>query len=213
MIQARVLIIDDNVAVLQSLRLVLKDSFSKVAAVSDPQLIPAIIREGNVDVVLLDMNFGKGKMDGADGIFWLNRIKRYSCLENPPSVVLITAFSGIDLAVNCMKQGADDFIQKPWDNAQLVQKVAEAVKKHREATLRQKSVSEEKEENRVQVNVGAKEEPTEKSLNTTSSLAEMEREHIREVIREHNGNIKAAAKALGISRSTLYSKMKRYGLV
>ena len=207
MIEARILIIDDNVAVLQSLRLVLKSSFSTVVAVSDPQLIPAIINKENMDVVLLDMNFGKGKMDGKDGLFWLDRIKHRSGLDRPPAVVLITAFGDISLAVDSLKQGGDDFIQKPWDNDVLIRKVTEAVEKRKEGM---RDLGMRKEE------LGGRSEGDSSLQSSTpkaSPLTDMEREHVRKVLAECGGNLSRTAKTLGISRSTLYGKMKRYGLI
>ena len=211
MTQARILIIDDNVAVLQSLRLVLKGAFSTVVAVSDPQLIPAIIKEENIDVVLLDMNFGKGKMDGQDGLFWLDRIKHRSDLDDPPAVVLITAFGDIGLAVESLKQGGDDFIQKPWDNADLIQKITEALEKRREKkTLSPSMVFAPPPTPPV---TGESNPPSREGLGGGSlPLTDLEREHIRKVMSECGGNMTMAAKALGISRTTLYSKLKRYGL-
>ena len=248
MIEARILIIDDNVAVLQSLRLVLKSSFSTVVAVSDPQLIPAIINKENVDVVLLDMNFGKGKMDGKDGLFWLDRIKHRSGIDRPPAVVLITAFGDISLAVDSLKQGGDDFIQKPWDNDVLIRKVTEAVEKRKEGirladyqtgrltdecrgsgsdaealSYSLNGLSSESQQTRLFGRV-AKDEGEAKakvcksdSLKETGKseglLSDMEREHVRKVLAECGGNLSRTAKTLGISRSTLYGKMKRYGLI
>lgn len=207
MIQARVLIIDDNVAVLQSLRLVLKSSFSTVVAVSDPQLIPAIINKENMDVVLLDMNFGKGKMDGKDGLFWLDRIKHRSGLDHPPAVVLITAFGDISLAVDSLKQGGDDFIQKPWDNAVLIRKIMEAVEKRREK-MNELRMRDEESGDRSE-----EDSSLQSSIPKASPLTDMEREHVRKVLAECGGNLSRTAKTLGISRSTLYGKMKRYGLI
>ncbi|MBR3021230.1 MAG: DNA-binding response regulator [Bacteroidaceae bacterium] len=206
MIQAHILIIDDNVAVLQSLRLVLKSVFSTVAAVDDPTLIPAIISKESIDVVLLDMNFGKGKMDGKDGLFWLDRIKHRSGLDNPPAVVLITAFGDVNLAVDSLKQGADDFIQKPWDNAQLIQKLTEAVEKRSEKMKESRIRNEE---------LGGRSEgdsSLQSSIPKASPLTDLEREHIRKVLADNGGKVAAAAKVLGISRQALYDKMKRYGL-
>jgi DNA-binding NtrC family response regulator len=210
MIQARILIIDDNVAVLKSLHLVLKGAFSTVVAVSDPQLIPALIKEENVDVVLLDMNFGRGKMDGKDGLFWLDRIKHRSGLDCPPAVVLITAFGDIGLAVDSLKQGGDDFIQKPWDNTELIQKITEAAEKRRVAFSQPKAPAHPKEEDRLPHPI-LKEGETGKG--DTAHLSDLERDHIRKVLDECGGNLTAASKKLGISRTTLYSKMKRYGLI
>lgn len=98
----KLLIIDDNVAVRTSLRLLLSDHFDEIAAVGDPQLIPALLAPGNVDVILLDMNFDNQKLDGSDGLFWLSRIKDS---PDPPAVVLITAFGDVPLAVESMKRG------------------------------------------------------------------------------------------------------------
>ena len=132
--QAKILVIDDNTAVLTTLRMVLKSSFSTVVAVSDPKLIPALISQGDVDAVLLDMNFGSDRLDGQDGLFWLDRIMNRSNLENPPAVVMITAFGDINLAVQSLKKGASDFIQKPWDNNDLIVKLSEAIEKRNART-------------------------------------------------------------------------------
>ena len=123
MTDAKILVIDDNTAVLSTLKIVLKSVFRTVVAVSDPQLIPALISAGDVDAVLLDMNFGSDKLDGQDGLFWLDRIMSRSGLDNPPAVVMITAFGDVGLAVTSLKKGALDFIQKPWDNNDLIRKL------------------------------------------------------------------------------------------
>lgn len=213
MIQARILIIDDNMAVLQSLRLVLKGAFSTVVAVNDPQLIPALIKEENMDVVLLDMNFGRGKMDGKDGLFWLDRIKHRSGLDCPPAVVLITAFGDIGLAVDSLKQGGDDFIQKPWDNTALIQKITEAVEKRRKASPLPSPGGKEAADGRNPSPLPQEEKGEAAGKGDTAHLSDFEREHIRKVLNECSGNVAAAARTLGISRTSLYNKMKRYGLI
>ena len=195
--QAKVLVIDDNTAVLSTLRIVLKSSFSTVVAVADPKLIPALISQGDVDAVLLDMNFGSDRLDGQDGLFWLDRIMNRSGLENPPAVVMITAFGDISLAVQSLKKGASDFIQKPWDNNDLVTKLSEAIDKRdaraREAQDAATDTSNDDEE-------GA------------STLEEMEKQAIRKVLEQSDRNLSVAADKLGVSRQTLYNKMKRYGI-
>ena len=100
--QAKILVIDDNTAVLTTLRMVLKSSFSTVVAVSDPKLIPALISQGDVDAVLLDMNFGSDRLDGQDGLFWLDRIMNRSGLENPPAVVMIIPISNAPLTLRAV---------------------------------------------------------------------------------------------------------------
>ena len=114
---AKIIVVDDNEAILRSLRTVLSHEFKTIVTVSSPVLLPALLRNGDVDLVLLDMNFGTGKQGGGEGLFWLDRILE---LKNPPAVILITAFGDIELAVSSLKKGATDFIVKPWDNTRLV---------------------------------------------------------------------------------------------
>lgn len=123
MINGKIIVVDDNEAVLKTLRTILSREFKTVVCVSVPTLLPALLREEDVDVVLLDMNFGTGKQSGGEGLFWLDRIREH---PNPPEVVLITAFGDIELAIASLKRGAADFIVKPWDNDKLVSTVKAA---------------------------------------------------------------------------------------
>lgn len=198
MTDAKILVIDDNMAVLSTLKIVLKSVFRTVVAVSDPQLIPALVSAGDVDAVLLDMNFGSDKLDGQDGLFWLDRIMNRSGLENPPAVVMITAFGDVGLAVTSLKKGALDFIQKPWDNNDLIRKLHEAIAK-RDALYAEK-----------QRNSGADDESKEEQPIT---LDEMEKLTIMRVLESSGRNLTTAAVKLGISRQTLYNKMKHHGII
>lgn len=125
MYNGKVILVDDNEAVLKTLRIILSCEFRTVVAVSNPTLLPALLRTGDVDIVLLDMNFGRGKQDGGEGLFWLDRILEQ---DNPPTVILITAFGDIELAVSSLKKGAADFIVKPWDNDKLIATLVAALK-------------------------------------------------------------------------------------
>ena len=198
MTDAKILVIDDNTAVLSTLKIVLKSVFKTVVAVSDPQLIPALISASDVDAVLLDMNFGSDKLDGQDGLFWLDRIMSRSGLDNPPAVVMITAFGHVGLAVTSLKKGALDFIQKPWDNNDLIRKLQEAIAK-RDALYA------EKQKNPAAAEAAAAEAP--------SSLDEMEKLTIQRVLESSGRNLTTAAEKLGISRQTLYNKMKHHGIL
>lgn len=198
MTDAKILVIDDNTAVLSTLKIVLKSVFKTVVAVSDPQLIPALISAGDVDAVLLDMNFGSDKLDGQDGLFWLDRIMSRSGLDNPPAVVMITAFGDVGLAVTSLKKGALDFIQKPWDNNDLIRKLQEAIAK-RDALYA------EKQKNPAAAEADEQEAP--------SSLDEMEKLTIQRVLESSGRNLTTAAEKLGISRQTLYNKMKHHGIL
>lgn len=117
MINGKIIVVDDNEALLKTLRMILSREFKTVVCAQVPTLLPALLREDDVDVVLLDMNFGTGKQSGGEGLFWLDRIRER---PNPPEVVLITAFADIELAVASLKKGAADFIVKPWDNDKLL---------------------------------------------------------------------------------------------
>jgi DNA-binding NtrC family response regulator len=198
MTDAKILVIDDNTAVLSTLKIVLKSVFKTVVAVSDPQLIPALISAGDVDAVLLDMNFGSDKLDGQDGLFWLDRIMNRSNLDNPPAVVMITAFGDVGLAVTSLKKGALDFIQKPWDNNDLIKKLHEAIAK-RDALYAEKQRN------------PAVEETVEEEA--PSSLDEMEKLTIMRVLESSGRNLTTTAEKLGISRQTLYNKMKHHGII
>ncbi len=198
MTDAKILVIDDNTAVLSTLKIVLKSVFRTVVAVSDPQLIPALISAADVDAVLLDMNFGSDKLDGQDGLFWLDRIMSRSGLDNPPAVVMITAFGDVGLAVTSLKKGALDFIQKPWDNNDLIRKLQEAIAKR-------DAIYAERQKNPAVAETEQQDAP--------SSLDEMEKLTIQRVLESSGRNLTTAAEKLGISRQTLYNKMKHHGIL
>ena len=112
------IIVDDNKGVLTAVQLLLKNHFSKVITLSSPVSLSTVLREENPEVVLLDMNFTSGINNGNEGLFWLHEIKRqYRDLP----VVLFTAYADIDLAVRGIKEGASDFVVKPWDNQKLLE--------------------------------------------------------------------------------------------
>lgn len=114
---SKILIIDDDRDVLESARMFLKQDFSAVTIEQNPARIPALLRECEYDVILLDMNFKKGVNDGEEGFHWLSQIL---AIDPHAVVILITAYGEIDLAVKAMKNGATDFILKPWKNQKLL---------------------------------------------------------------------------------------------
>lgn len=115
--QGSILVIDDNTNVLTALRLLLQNYFERVTLINTPNQIKSMWREVNPDLILLDMNFSAGINTGNEGLFWLSEIKK---LDADIPVVLFTAYADVELAVNALKQGASDFIVKPWDNAKLI---------------------------------------------------------------------------------------------
>ena len=121
--QKKILIVDDNPGVLSALKLLLKEVFGQIIALPSPVTIPSVLRTENPDVVLLDMNFTDALNSGNEGLYWLHEIKRM----NPAlPVVLFTAYADIELAVRGIKEGATDFVVKPWDNARLVDTLKKA---------------------------------------------------------------------------------------
>jgi two-component system response regulator HydG len=120
----KILIVDDDEFVLLSLKLLLEQNSFEVITLESPERIPSILEKEKIELVLLDMNFREGDTASTQGLFWLKKIHE---LNNNIPVVLVTAYGEIPLAVNAMKQGAYDFVTKPWDNAQLIATIKNAL--------------------------------------------------------------------------------------
>ncbi len=118
--EGSILIVDDNDDLLIALRLVLSRQFSAIDTLRNPNLILSTLEKKDYDVILLDMNFKAGIASGNEGIFWLHQI-----LEKDPqaTVVFITAYGDVELAVRSMKEGAADFIMKSWDEQKILSTV------------------------------------------------------------------------------------------
>ena len=125
-----ILVIDDDPDVLIAVRLLLKTEVKKVVTEKNPENLPALLRENTFDLVLLDMNFKSSINTGNEGIYWLKRIKE---LNKDVSVIMITAYGDIDLAVRSLKEGASDFILKPWHNEKLISNISDIIKKTKRA--------------------------------------------------------------------------------
>ena len=167
-----ILIVDDNPSILTALRYCLDTTFERILTLDKPDDILKTMAQETIDIVLLDMNFTLGVNNGSEGLFWLRAIRK----QHPQTpVVLLTAYADVNLAVKGLKNGAADFITKPWDNDELVHKLKDVLDMQSEIV----------------------------------SLDEMEREHIRRTIDHCHGNLTQAAELLGITRQTLYNKMKR----
>ena len=121
----KILIIDDDEGILLSARVVLKRHFGLINILTDPELIPSTLAGEQYDVVLLDMNFTVGATSGKEGLSWLQKIRK---IAPEVHVIMITAYGDIDLAVKAMKDGAVDFVVKPWDNNRLQATVTAAYK-------------------------------------------------------------------------------------
>jgi DNA-binding NtrC family response regulator len=113
----RILIADDDQQMLDTLRLLLKYEFSHIECLRNPNLIPDLLKKEKFDLILLDMNFSTGRTSGNEGLFWLREIKKI----NPfATVLMISAYATISLAIEAIKEGAVDFVLKPWDNQKLL---------------------------------------------------------------------------------------------
>lgn len=121
----KILIVDDQKSVLVALQLLLQDEFDEVITLSNPNGLIHILETQSIDVVVLDMNFSAGVNTGNEGVFWLNKI-----VEHDPklSIILLTAYGDVELAVKAIKMGAVDFVLKPWDNQKLIATIRTAIK-------------------------------------------------------------------------------------
>ena len=119
------MVVDDNRNILASVRILLSNVFNNVVTLASPANMLSAIRENRINVVLLDMNFASGINNGNEGFFWLQEINRH--FPEVP-VVLFTAYADIQLAVRAIKQGAFDFVEKPWDNRKLTDVLINAYK-------------------------------------------------------------------------------------
>jgi DNA-binding NtrC family response regulator len=121
----KILIIDDDEDVLLAAKMLLKKHAHEVIIEKNPKKIPFLLNNDTYDVILLDMNFSKDITSGKEGFYWLNEI-----IDKDPAavVILITAFGDVEMAVKALKEGATDFVLKPWQNEKLLATINTAIK-------------------------------------------------------------------------------------
>jgi DNA-binding NtrC family response regulator len=142
----KLLIVDDHKQVLKALVQLLEAEFDSIKGISNPNQITSNINKEEYDVILLDMNFSAGDNTGNEGLYWLNRILKSDPLA---VVVMITAYADVNLSVRAIKEGATDFVVKPWDNNKLITTLQAACK------LRQSKIENKKLRDRQkQINKG-----------------------------------------------------------
>jgi DNA-binding NtrC family response regulator len=124
---ANILAIDDDPDVLTAVRLLLKTEAADVVTEKNPENMRSILSKRTFDLILLDMNFNSSINTGNEGLFWLRKIKEFG---SSAAVIMITAYGDIDLAVRSLKEGAADFVVKPWHNERLITTIKEALKKN-----------------------------------------------------------------------------------
>lgn len=187
--RANILVVDDDADVLTAARLLLRQFFRSVLTTTDPGEVPELMRDHQIDVFLVDMNFAIGQHGGDEGLNCMEQIRR---IDPDAVVVLMTAFGALNTAVQAMREGAADFVLKPWQNEKLVATLSVAAELRRtRATLKQENAT--------------------ASLNSLN-LEDNERKIIAVALEETHGNISHAAKALGITRAALYRRIEKYEL-
>jgi two-component system response regulator RegA len=177
---AAILIIENDADVQRAARVALAGSCKIIEVIDGPAQLAGRLETVGFDVVLLDMNFVAGERSGAAGLDTLARLNE---LDSSLTVVLMTAYGGVSLAVEALKRGATDFVLKPWRNDKLISTVGAAA-----AITRRRRAAE------------------------TLNLDTLERGAIERALLQHAGNISLAAAALGISRPALYRRMSKHGL-
>ena len=124
---ASILAIDDDPDVLTAVRLLLKTEATEVVTEKNPENMRSLLAKKPFDLILLDMNFNSSINTGNEGLFWLRKIKEFG---SDAAVIMITAYGDIDLAVRSLKEGAADFVVKPWHNERLITTIKDALKKN-----------------------------------------------------------------------------------
>lgn len=175
-----VLVVDDDPDVVKAAAMALGGDGFAVEAAAGTDAMESMLRSGAYAAVLLDMNFAAGARSGEEG---LQALARVQALDPALSVVLMTTYGGVALAVQGLKRGAADFVMKPWRNAELAAAVAAAADLTRSR--------------RVQGTLG---------------LDELERRAIERALQACDGNISHTAQALGLTRPALYRRIERHGL-
>ena len=123
---ANILVVDDDTDVLTAMRLLLKSRVKEVVVEKNPGNIVSLIGNTKFDIIILDMNFNGLINTGNEGIYWLNKIKD---IDKAVSIILITAYGDLDLAIRSLKEGASDFLVKPWENSKLIESITDILNK------------------------------------------------------------------------------------
>jgi len=181
MTDAAFLVLDDDEDILKAARLALTREASRTDLAASPGDLEARLAGIAYDAVLMDMNFAPGERSGGEGLDALARIR---AADPHLSVVLMTTFGGVALAVEGLKRGAADFVLKPWRNDALAASMAAAARLTRER----------------------------RASGAELNLDLLERRAVERALAACDGNISHAAAALGVTRPALYRRMARHGL-
>ncbi|HJV72314.1 response regulator [Ideonella sp.] len=190
---ASILLLDDDPDVGLAAQLLLQRRVAPITSLRRPAELPAALERLQPTLLLLDLNFGPGRTDGAQGLQLLAQVQ---ARPRPPVVVVMTAYADIDLAVQALKRGAFDFITKPWDNVRLITTCREALQRAQPALAAS----------------GPLEPAPAEVPEPLRSLAAQERAAVLAAMAEAEGNLSAAARLLGLSRAALYRRLDKHGL-
>jgi DNA-binding NtrC family response regulator len=186
-----ILLLDDDPDVGIAAQLLLQRRVAPVTCLRRPAELIAALDRLRPALLLLDLNFGPGRTDGSQGLRLLDEIRTR---VQPPAVVVLTAYVDIDLAVQALKRGASDFIVKPWDNVRLIATCREMLLQY------------------VPPAPGEPVLPSPTAAEPVRTLAAQERAAVMAAVADAQGNLSAAARALGLSRAALYRRLEKYGL-
>ncbi len=175
-----IIVVDDDPDVALAARLALAGHAARIDGVTSVALLEDALASAIYDAVLLDMNFVNGDSSGRAGLGGLELAR---AADPTLSVVLMTAYGGVTLAVEALKRGASDFVLKPWKNDALVQALSAAAALTRERRRDQ-----------------------------DMDLDALERQAIERALQRYEGNISKAAATLGLTRPALYRRMEKHGL-
>jgi two-component system response regulator RegA len=184
-----ILLLDDDPDVGLAAQLLLQRRVAPVVCLRRPAELSGALDRLRPALLLLDLNFGPGRTDGAQGLRLLEDVQSR---PRAPTVVVMTAFAEIDLAVQAVKRGAFDFITKPWDNVRLIATCREALQRAQPVLSEPAMAS--------------------ASVEPVRPLAAQERAALLAAMSEAGGNLSAAARALGLSRAALYRRLEKHGL-
>lgn len=184
---ASILVLDDDPDVGLAAQLLLQRRVAPVTCLRRPAELSAALDALRPSLLLLDLNFGPGRTDGAQGLRLLADVQ---VRQQPPPVVVMTAYAEIDLAVQALRRGAFDFITKPWDNVRLVATCREALQRA----------------------LPAPDDVPAPAAEPVRSLAAQERAAVLAAMAQAEGNLSAAARLLGLSRAALYRRLDKHGL-
>ena len=200
--EARILVADDQRDVIESVRLLLSSHGMSVIGAGSPAEALSVARAHGPDAALIDLNYEKGRTTGEQGLELVSALRRQS-----PAlpIVVMTAWSSIDLALEAMRRGARDFIEKPWDESRLLAVLRSQAELGR-ALRRVAELESEVRELRT-ASIGGSEHSQQM---TAMRLLDVEGMLVRRAMERHQGNVSRAARTLGLSRSALYRRLDRH---